>query len=80
MATGIICICTVKKYFIIFTVIFDVIDYQNTIIRTLCTNHVYHVEHLIKIIRKILTVHYSMIIKSTFPYFANVNIFSSHYN
>ena len=37
MATGIICICTVKKYFIIFTVIFDVIDYQNTIIRTLCT-------------------------------------------
>ena len=37
MTTGIICICTVKKYFIIFTFIFDVIDYQNTIIRTLCT-------------------------------------------
>ena len=48
--------------------------------RTLCIRHVFHFKNLLKIIKYFLTVHYFVVIMSTFPYCAYVNVFSSHYN
>ena len=46
----------------------------------ICIRHVDHVENLVKKIKHFLTVHYFMVIMSTFLYCAYVNVFSSLYN